>query len=372
MHRAGFLRGHGRGEPLASGKGLGGAMRRGPCFIVPPHIIESIARNGSSRQKARAFAAIAASERIRGRREALGLLPRGLHPACAEKQRTVFDAQNRTQPPYRLARREGARPTKDVAVNEAFDGAGSTFDLFEKAFERCSIDGRGLALQSVVHFATFFDNAFWDGAQMVYGDGDGDLFGRFTASVDVIGHELTHGVTQYEAGLEYYGQPGALNESFSDVFGSLVRQRLLGQAADEADWLIGAALLTKNVEGVALRSMKAPGTAYDDDVLGKDPQPAHMRDFVKTTKDNGGVHINSGIANRAFFEAATRIGGRAWEKPGRIWYEALNEGLKPHSSFADAARVTAAAARKLYGAGGKEEKAVTAAWKAVGVRPATR
>lgn len=342
------------------------------CEIVPPHVIESIARNGTLRQKERAFASIAASERIRGRREALGLLPRGLHPACAEKQRTVFDALHRTQPPYRLARREGAPPTKDVAVNEAFDGAGATFDLYEQAFERCSIDARGMALQSVVHFATFFDNAFWDGAQMVYGDGDGDLFGRFTASVDVIGHELTHGVTQYEAGLEYHGQSGALNESFSDVFGSLVRQRLLGHCADEADWLIGAELLTKNVEGVALRSMKAPGTAYDDDVLGKDPQPAHMRGFVKTAQDNGGVHINSGIPNKAFFEAAVRIGGRAWEKPGRIWYEALTEGLKATSTFADAARVTTAAARKLDGAGGKEEKAVAAAWKAVGVPTATR
>lgn len=345
-------------------------MARALCGIVPPHIIESIARNGTARQKERAFASIAAAERIRGRREALGGLPRGLHPACAEKQRTVFDALHRTQPPYKLARREKDGPTKDAAVNEAFDGAGATFDLYEQAFQRCSIDGRGLALQSVVHFATFFDNAFWDGAQMVYGDGDGELFGRFTASVDVIGHELTHGVTQYEAGLEYYGQPGALNESLSDVFGSLVKQRVKGQAAAEADWLIGAELLTKNVEGVALRSMKAPGTAYDDDVLGKDPQPAHMRAFVKTTKDNGGVHINSGIPNKAFFEAASRIAGRAWQKPGRIWYEALTKRLGVASTFSQCAGATVAAARFLYGAGGMEEKAVAAAWKAVGVRAA--
>ncbi len=343
-----------------------------PCFIIPPHITESIARNGSKRQKARAFASMAASERIRGRREALGGLPRGLHPACAEKQRTVFDALHQTQPPYKLARREEDSATKDVAVNEAFDGAGATFDLYDQAFDRCSIDGRGLAILSVVHFATSFDNAFWDGAQMVYGDGDGDLFGRFTASVDVIGHELTHGVTQYEAGLEYEGQPGALNESFSDVFGSLVKQRLLGQRADAADWLIGAELLTKNVEGVALRSMKAPGTAYDDDVLGKDPQPAHMRGYVKTMQDNGGVHINSGIPNKAFFEAATGIGGAAWEKPGRIWYEALTGRLNASSNFGKCARATASAAGHLYGAGSNEEKAVARAWKAVGVRAASK
>jgi Zn-dependent metalloprotease len=136
---------------------------------------------------------------------------------------------------------------------------------------------------------------------MVYGDGDGDLFKRFTIAIDVIGHELTHGVTQYSAGLVYQDQTGALNESISDVFGSLVKQYRLKQTADQADWLIGAGLLADGVNGKALRSMAAPGTAYDDPILGKDPQPAHMKDFVNTQSDHGGVHINSGIPNHAFF-----------------------------------------------------------------------
>ena len=133
---------------------------------------------------------------------------------------------------------------------------------------------------ATVHYGVDYDNAFWDGSQMVYGDGDQQLFKTFTGPLDVTGHELTHGVTQYSGGLDYKGQSGALNESMSDVFGSLVKQYHLGQTADQADWLIGQGMFTDAVHGVALRSMKAPGTAYDDPTLGKDPQPGQMADYV--------------------------------------------------------------------------------------------
>jgi Zn-dependent metalloprotease len=224
-----------------------------------------------------------------------------------------------------------------------------------------------MGLDSSVHYGREFDNAFWDGRQMVYGDGDGTIFGRFTKCIEIIGHELTHGVTEYEARLDYRDQPGALNESFSDVFGSLVKQKKLGKDAAAADWLIGAGLFAPGVKGVALRSMKAPGTAYDDPRIGKDPQPAHMKDFVSTHEDNGGVHINSGIPNHAFYLAATAIGGRAWTKAGRVWYLALRDRLRPDAQFADAARETAALAVELFGAGGREARAVAAAWDEVGV-----
>ena len=203
---------------------------------------------------------------------------------------------------------------------------------------------------------------------MVFGDGDGDLFNRFTIAIDVIGHELTHGVTEDEAQLAYFFQPGALNESNSDVFGSLVKQKLLHQTVEEADWLIGAGLFTSNVQGVALRSMKAPGTAYDDPVLGKDPQPAHMRDYVRTYQDNGGVHINSGIPNHAFCLTAREIGGYAWVKAGRIWYETLRDPrLRPNTGFKRFARLTADVAAKLYGSGSAEQLAVRHAWAEVGI-----
>jgi Zn-dependent metalloprotease len=204
---------------------------------------------------------------------------------------------------------------------------------------------------------------------MVFGDGDGQLFKRFTISLDVIGHELTHGVTEDEGPLDYQGQSGALNESISDVFGSLVKQHKLGQTAEDADWLIGAGLLADGVQGKALRSMAEPGTAYDDPVLGKDSQPANMSDYVHTVDDNGGVHTNSGIPNRAFYLVATKLGGNAWERAGRIWYDTVRDPtLSRTSSFRRFALLTQRVARRLYGNGSDEDKAVGAAWDEVGVK----
>ena len=258
-------------------------------------------------------------------------------------------------------------------MDEAYDGAGATRDLFLSIYNRNSIDGNGMPLISTVHYGRGYDNAFWNGDQMVYGDGDEDLppaqrlFNRFTVALDVIGHELMHGITQYEARLVYSGQSGALNESISDVFGSLVKQYVRKQTVNMADWLIGEGLFTANVQGVALRSMKAPGTAYDDPLLGKDPQPAHMKDYVHTTEDEGGVHINSGIPNRAFYMTAKEIGGFAWERAGKIWYTALSDKLQPTSTFQDAANITHQVAGELYGTDSKEQLAVRHGWQAVGI-----
>src|SRR5262249_55018078 len=225
------------------------------------------------------------------------------------RRRTIFDAGHGFGLPGQVVRRENDPPTADVAVNEAFDALGATYEYFFEVHGRDSIDGRGLPLDATVHYRRSFNNAFWNGRQMVFGDGDGEIFGRFTQSLDVIGHELTHGVTQYEAGLDYHGQSGALNEHMSDVFGSLVKPATLRQTAKKADWLIGAGLWAKGIHGKALRSMKAPGTAYDDPRIGKDPQPAHMDGYVDTDDDNGGVHINCGIPNHAFYLASTGFGG---------------------------------------------------------------
>jgi Zn-dependent metalloprotease len=265
-------------------------------------------------------------------------------------------------------RTEGAKPSGDAAADEAYDGLGATFDLYWNVFQRNSLDDNGLDLTATVHYERDYDNAFWNGAQMVFGDGDGRFFNRFTIAVDVIGHELTHGVTQFTAALEYHDQPGALNESISDVFGSLVKQYTSEpkQTVADADWLIGAGLFTQAVRGVALRSMKAPGTAYDDPKLGKDPQPASMQGYVEGTADSGGVHINSGIPNRAFYLAAAALGDFAWERAGRIWYETLLDrrlGSKPQ--FADFAALTATTAERLFGEA--ERKAVVDAWSTVGV-----
>jgi Zn-dependent metalloprotease len=339
--------------------------RFGIFCIVPPHILREVGQRGSPAQRNWALTTLAISEQLRGRRSAIGAI--ALSTPTGEKRRTVYDAQHGSTLPGRRVRSEGEKPTGDPAVDEAYDALGATYDLYWTAFRRKSVDNRGLRLDGSVHFGESYDNAFWDGTQMVFGDGDGELFQRFTLSVDVIGHELTHGVTQHEAGLSYAGQSGALNESFSDVFGSLVKQRRLKQDAKDADWLIGQGLFTKQVRGAALRSMKAPGTAYDDPVLGKDPQPGHMKGYRELPYDNGGVHINSGIPNRAFYLAAIALKGRAWEKAGEIWYRALCHRLKRDSNFSDAAKATAQAAAELFGSSSQEEKSVEMSWKEVGV-----
>ncbi|WP_101847690.1 M4 family metallopeptidase [Zhihengliuella sp. ISTPL4] len=278
--------------------------------------------------------------------------------------RTISDAGNTQQLPGAVVRTEDDEPVADAAVNEAFDGLGATFEMLLSAFGRNSLDDAGAPLDATVHYGIDYDNAFWDGERMVFGDGDGEVFQHFTGSLTVIGHELAHGVVQHTANLEYQGQPGALNESVADVFGALTEQYALGQSADQASWLIGAEIFTDAVEGSALRSMIAPGTAYDDDELGKDPQPDHMSGFVRTTEDNGGVHINSGIPNRAFALFALDLGGNAWERAGTVWYRALTGGLSSTATFTEFADATVAAAASV---GQEAVAAARRAWTTVGV-----
>ncbi len=343
------------------------------CTVVPPHVLDKLsqAEDPALANAARKTLERDAFERTHRRLTTVIGAPAIAAPAGAEAgtpHRTIHDARHGTDLPGRKVRGEGEEPGKDATVNRAYAGLGATYELFWKSFERDSIDGNGLPLDATVHYERDYNNAFWNGEQMVFGDGDGEIFLDFTIPIDVIGHELSHGVTQYTANLTYFGQPGALNESMSDVFGALIKQYTLGQTAAEADWLIGAGLLAPRVTGTALRSMKAPGTAYDDDVLGKDPQPATMDDYVRTGRDNGGVHINSGIPNHAFYLAATALGGYAWERAGRIWYDVLTGGeLSKQALFVDFATLTVKAAKDRYGQG-DELTAVLKAWEQVGVR----
>ncbi|WP_055490175.1 M4 family metallopeptidase [Streptomyces sp. TP-A0356] len=341
------------------------------CTIVPPHVLDKLAQHEDTAlaTPARRTLERDALERTRRRLTTVIGAPTATPPRDAADQphRTIYDAGHQQSLPGTKVRGEGDGPGRDATVNRAYAGLGATFELYRKAYGRDSIDGKGLPLDASVHFGEHYDNAFWNGEQMVFGDGDDQIFLDFTIPVDVIGHELTHGVTQYTANLAYFGQSGALNESVSDVFGSLIKQYALGQTATEADWLIGAGLLAPRVTGTALRSMKQPGSAYDDDVLGKDPQPGTMDGYVRTSQDNGGVHINSGIPNHAFYLVATALGGHAWERAGQIWYDVLTGGrLQPQATFADFAKLTVAAAGSRYD-GHQERDAVLKAWEQVGV-----
>jgi Zn-dependent metalloprotease len=333
--------------------------------IVPPHVLRAMAEHKDKKIRDIAFRTLAVSAHVRGRREILGRM--SLSAPSTQKRRAIYDAKNGTNLPGTAMRNEGGPASADAAVNQAYDGLGATYDLYWDVYQRNSIDDRGMELVASIHYDQGFDNAFFDGSQMVFGDGDQTIFVGFTKAIDVIGHELTHGVTQHTSNLDYQGQSGALNESFSDVFGSLVKQYHNGQDAASADWLIGAGILAPGVNGTALRSMKAPGTAYDDSKLGgKDPQPAAMSGYIDTPDDNGGVHLNSGIPNHAFFLAASAIGGNAWEDAGHIWYNTLLR-LPHDAQFQDCANLTTSVAGELYGAGSDQQKAVANAWAEVEV-----
>jgi Zn-dependent metalloprotease len=337
------------------------------CQIIPSTIFEHIAVAGNTRQRELAFQNLNASAQFRGQRVALADLASVTAVATGEKRRTIYDAQNGMSLPGKLVRSEGDPKIKDPAVNEAYDGSGKTYDFYRKVFQRSSIDGKGMRMDSTVHYRRNFSNAFWNGQQMVYGDGDGEIFNRFTRSLDVIGHELTHGITQIEAGLHYSGQPGALNEHFSDVFGSLIKQYFKKQKPEEADWLIGVGIFAKQIHAQAIRSMKSPGSAYDDPLVGKDPQPAHMDGYVTTHEDNGGVHINSGIPNKAFYNFAIALGSYSWLKSGKVWYITLIEKVRPDTNFRQGAKMTYEVAGTLYGAKSWEQLALQKAWADVGI-----
>jgi len=221
------------------------------CSIVPPYILVRLARLDDPRFAAAAEAARKSLLRdlpIRDERDPEHPSPKrpalraaGLPARPAGKiDRSISDAVGLERLPGRLrVRTEGQPAVADVCVNEAYEGLGETHALFWSKFQRDSIDGRGLPLDATVHYGRQYDNAFWDGERMVFGDGDGQVFNRFTISLSVIGHELTHGVTQFAAKLAYRGQSGAINESISDVFGSLVEQLAKGQSTAEASWYVG-------------------------------------------------------------------------------------------------------------------------------------
>jgi Zn-dependent metalloprotease len=342
--------------------------------IIPPYITERLAQSADPKIRARAIANLSRAAAFRAVRRLSQDMPALMVTMSPEKgkHRLVYDSRKTDQLPGTLVRSEGDKDVKDPAVNEAYDGAGATYDFYEQLFQRNSLDDRGMTLVSSVHVAepdyggafVSMDNAFWNGEQMAYGDGDGTIFNRFTLSLDVIGHELTHGVTSFTSNLTYSWQSGALNEHFSDVFGILVRQWKKGESAAKADWTIGREVLIATKTRRAIRDMENPGTAFANDPdLGTDPQPAHLSKLYMGASDNGGVHINSGIPNRAFVLVAKALGGNAWDVAGRIWYRTLLQ-LSSSSQFKDCAAMTAEVAASF---GPAAKKAVKGAWKGVGL-----
>lgn len=342
---------------------------RPACFFVPPHVQREIAKNteGPAADKSQSTLADTARKKraaaIAQTAPQAGLAP----PSTGTSRREVYDSAHGTGQRVTLVRAEGQPATDDADVSNAYEYSGFVRRFFKDVMDRNSIDQRGLDLVLNVHYGTSFNNAFWDGDEMTFGDGDGVIFSGFARSLDVVAHELAHGVTQFTSGLVYKNESGALNEHFSDVFGTAITQWAGDETTDQADWLIGDEIMGPGLYGEALRSMSHPGTAYDNATLGKDPQPAHYANRYTGTADAGGVHINSGIPNRAFYLVASELGDTM--AATRIWYHALHF-LKPNATFAQAARQVADSARVLVKAGVVPKGAtqiVRGAWGAVGV-----
>jgi Zn-dependent metalloprotease len=321
------------------------AFHKCRCRFIPPQVLENLARRGDPGVRQTARLSIQQSKISRATRSDQ-VVDMSVFAAAAPTgtgARSVYDSQNTWAQQVHLVREEGAPVTGDEAVNNAYDYAGMVRDYFRNELNRNSIDNLGMGLILNVHFGVNYMNAFWDGDEMTFGDGDGTIFVNFAKSLDVVAHELSHGVTQFTANLDYYSQPGALNEHFSDVFGTVITQYASGQNAGNADWLIGDEIMGPTLFGEALRSMKAPGTAYDNPLIGHDPQPDHMDDYYPGPADNQGVHINSGIPNKAFYLASMGIGT---DKAARIWYHAL-QNLWATADFNDAVDVITESARLL-------------------------
>lgn len=292
-------------------------------------------------------------------------------PAVKPLQRSVFSAQGRTLLPGQLLRDEDDPPTPDAAANAAYENVGIALQFLKTVLGRNSLDNKGMRVDASVHYGFRFVNAMWTGEQMIVGDGDGRSVTGLAASLGIIAHEMAHGITQHlvKGGLGVVlrpgapptlkGEAGALNESFSDVFASMVKQWHHQQDVTQADWLLGEDIL-KPKAGKAIRSLKDPGnqalTWKSDD---------QIRDFrrFKPTMD---AHTGSGVANHAFYLAAMELGGHSWDHLALVWLKAFDR-LRAKATFLDAAHATVGVAAALHGRGSPAHNAVKAGWKSVKV-----
>lgn len=342
------------------------------CFIIPQGVLERFARDQKLPADTRKAFADAARFEKEWRKEraatarltlaARTILPTGPAVAAAGPPAiTVFNCNNGTVLPGTPVPNPGS--SSDSTAKRAFKVTKAVADFYKQAFGRNSIDNAGMALISSIHYSVKYNNAFWNGSQMTYGDGDGKIFVDFTKSNDVISHELTHGVTEHSAALNYQNQPGGLNESMSDVFGSMFRQwQANKQDVSKADWLIGKDIMgpTAIARGfTCLRDMSNPSAKH---CLA--PQPTKFSQYY----DGMDPHESSGIPNFAFYKAAMAIGGKSWEKAGKIWYQALTDfASSPNMKMSVFANRTRKLAGSLFPSQPAVKSAVDKAWTAVGL-----
>lgn len=342
-----------------------------PCYcqIIPNSVLERFSKDQKlSAAERKNFAnAVLIDEQLRKLRVQAGKLTSvtislGLAPTAvpAAPAITVADCHHsQTLPGTPVA---NPANSSDDTIKRAAVETKAVADFYKAIFGRNSIDNAGMTMASSAHYGVGYNNAFWNGSRMTYGDGDNNIFIDFTKSTDVIAHELTHGVTQYSLQLAYTNQAGGLNESMSDVFGSMFRQWRAGQDVNQADWLIGKDIMGPGATArgfTCLRDMAAPGAAH---CLA--PQPFHFTNY----RNGMDPHFSSGIPNLAFYKAAMAIGGKSWERTGQIWYKALTGFTRsPNMSMATFAKRTRQLSAQLYPGTPTVANAVNAAWVAVGL-----
>jgi len=302
------------------------------CAIIPPHIVAELAKNGEIVVQ---YHQLRHETDIRDKRsdKITTVYGQGFLGTDGFGKRTLYDCNGGTVLRASLKRDENEGPVQDPVVNSVFTNTGLVRDFFRTQYNYNSVDDHGADLILNVHYSKSFDNAFWDGDEMIFGDGDGVIFCNFATALDITGHELTHGVVQHTSGLIYDGQPGALNEHIADVFGVTIRQFYEKQTdkPETANWLIGDTIMGPSLQGQAVRNMKAPGTAYNNTKMGKDQQPDHMLHYFSGESDNHGVHYNSGIPNKVFYCVAVGFGDTL--KAALLWFETL-KALEPNDNFA--------------------------------------
>lgn len=253
---------------------------------------------------------------------------------------------------YTVIMSEGDDKAPSAPAGYVFDYIGKVRAFFKEKLDIDQMFGCSADINAVIHYGTNYANAFWNSQAIFFGDGDGKIFGPFYNDIDIIAHELAHGFISSKANFRYAFQSGALNESVADVLGIMVKQFVQNETACESNWLIGENLFIDQINAPALRSMSAPGTAYALNNKNVDPQVGHMSQYrdLPMRIDNGGVHINSGIPNKAFHLLATSLGGYTWDVAGKIWIAAVSDPIVTSmADFKQFATATVSNAQKLFG-----------------------
>jgi len=342
------------------------------CFAVPKKLLSHLADIADDEDdRCRLREQVQHTQALRGRRAEATLCRRDPPKGVKPLQRSVFTAGGATFLPGTLLRDEDDPPTRDRIADEAYDNVGIAMTFFAEVFKRDSIDNKGMRVDVSVHYGNRYVNAMWTGEQMLVGDGDGRTVRNLAGSLGIIAHEFVHGVTQHlvAGGLgvvrmpgmppQLKGEAGALNESFSDVFASMIKQWHRGQTVDQADWLMGEDILAPHV-GKAVRSLKDPGNRKI--TWSQDDQIRDYRKYLPTHD----THAAAGIASHAFYRAARELGGHSWDALGPVWLKGFDK-LRARATFLDAAHATVGVAASLHGKASSTHKAVKDAWRGAGV-----